>query len=77
MGLKMYFRVEVGFKSEATDTCGMNKTREIKDFLKIRVRSVRTKNVYTIDAKLSALELNLIKNELLVDPIIEESDILH
>ncbi len=70
----MYHRVEVGFKTEVTDVLGMRKKSEIESFLNIKVNWVRTRKIYTIDAELSAEELILIKRELLVDPIIEETD---
>ncbi|MFH0897369.1 MAG: AIR synthase-related protein [Candidatus Bathyarchaeota archaeon] len=70
----MYHRVAVGFKSEAYDVLGEKKRSEIKNSLSIKVNSVRTIKVYTIDAELSEEELKLIKKELLVDPITEQAD---
>jgi len=70
----MYRRIEVGFKPEAADALGESRRREIEGFLNIRVDLVRTRRVYTIDAELSEGELELIKRELLADPITQHVD---
>jgi len=59
-GNRSYHRIAVAFKSEATDALGLSKRRDIENFLNLRVNSVRTRRVYTIDAELSDQELERI-----------------
>ena len=70
----MYHRVEVGFKPGATDILGVNTRDEIEYFLNIKITSVKTRTVYTIDADLGEGELDLVKRELFVDPITQHAD---
>jgi len=70
----MYRRIEIGYKSRTTDILGMKKREDIENFLNISVRSIRTRRVYTIDAELNEEEIQLVKKELLVDPITEEAN---
>ena len=67
------YRIEVGFRSDGTDVLGTSKKRELENFLNILVESVKTRRIYTIDARLQE-EVECIKKELFVDPIIQVTE---
>jgi phosphoribosylformylglycinamidine synthase len=69
----MVYRIEVGFKPHIVDALGERTKTDIYNFLGITVDKVSTRRVYALDMELKAGELEKIKRELLVDPIIEES----
>ena len=66
-------RVEVAVKEGVRDPAGEAAKLEIRDSLSLSVDSVRVIDVYNIDAKLSPDELELVREELFTDPIIQES----
>ena len=66
-------RVEVGFKEGVTDAKGNGVAKQIREFLNIDVEDVKTRNIYTLDTKLSKEELELARNELFTNPVIQES----
>ncbi|MDQ1281376.1 MAG: phosphoribosylformylglycinamidine synthase subunit PurSL [Thermoproteota archaeon] len=70
----MYHRVIVELKSGLVDAVGAGKRRDIEAFLGLKVDEVRIRRVYTIDAKLNMEELDRVRRELLVDPVVEEGD---
>lgn len=70
----MYHRIEVEFKFNSADVLGVIKRNDIENFLNIKVNSVRTRKIYTIDAELSKEELKLIKRKLFVDPITQQAN---
>ena len=53
------------------DPAGEAKRREIASFLRLKVASVRTIRVYTIDDELTASERNTLVTKLFVDPVSE------
>ena len=69
----MVYRIEVGFKPHIIDALGERTKADISNFLGSTVDKVRTKRVFTLDMELKAGELERIKRELFVDPIIEET----
>ncbi|MCK5402829.1 phosphoribosylformylglycinamidine synthase subunit PurS, partial [Candidatus Bathyarchaeota archaeon] len=68
----MVYRIEVGFKQNIVDTLGERTKTDIYNFLGIKVDQVRTRRVYTLDIELNLEELEKVKRELFVDPVIEE-----
>ncbi len=69
----MAYRVEVRNRPDVKDSRGESITREINSFLNVQVSSVGTQSVYLIDAALTKEELNKIKDQLFLDPVIEEA----
>ncbi|RPJ41410.1 MAG: phosphoribosylformylglycinamidine synthase, partial [Deltaproteobacteria bacterium] len=68
----MIYRVEVGLKPEIRDARGEKiKGRIIRD-LNIPVEGVRTVDVYTLEARLSAEQIQQIATGPFLDPIIQE-----
>jgi len=61
----------VAFKEGEVDATGESRKKDIENFLKIKVDSVKTRRVYTIDAELSKEELALLEGDLFIDPITE------
>ena len=71
----MIYRVEIGLKPEIRDARGEKiKGRIIRD-LNIPVEGVRTVDVYTLEARLSAEEIPQIATGPFLDPIIQEYSI--
>lgn len=64
-------RVIVAFKEGEVDAIGEGLKKDIENFLKIKVDSVKTRRVYTIDAELSEEELTLLERDLFIDPVTE------
>jgi phosphoribosylformylglycinamidine synthase len=69
----MYHRIEVGFQQETTDSLGEKTRKEIVNYLKLEVDSVKTRTIFTIDTKISEEDLELIKRDLFVDPITQQA----
>jgi len=67
----MAFRIEIGLKPHLRDARGEKIKRRIIDDLKIPVDSVRTVDVYTIDASLSDEEIEKVATGPFLDPIIQ------
>lgn len=71
----MTHRIEISLKEQVRDARGERIRREIEHFLHFPVSSVRTIDVYSIDAQLSTEELEIIAAEPLCDRIIQSSSI--
>ncbi|HYB20151.1 MAG TPA: phosphoribosylformylglycinamidine synthase subunit PurS, partial [Thermodesulfobacteriota bacterium] len=71
----MAYRVEIGLKPNIRDARGEKIKRRIIDDLKIAVDSVRTVDVYTVDADLSAGEIEKVAAGPFLDPIIQDYSI--
>ncbi|MEA5113946.1 MAG: phosphoribosylformylglycinamidine synthase subunit PurS [Geobacteraceae bacterium] len=69
----MPHRIEVSLKDQVRDARGERIRREIEHFLHLPVTSVRTVDVYTIDAELTAEELRAVATEPLCDRVIQEA----
>ncbi|MDD2318735.1 MAG: phosphoribosylformylglycinamidine synthase subunit PurS [Geobacteraceae bacterium] len=67
----MAHRIEISLKEQVRDARGERIRREIEDFLHLSVASVRTIDVYSIDAELSQEQLEIIASEPLCDRIIQ------
>ena len=65
-------RIEVGLKPAVRDARGERIKRRITDDLKLLVESVITIDVYTIDAALSAEEIEKVASGPFLDPVIQE-----
>ena len=66
-------RLEVKFKLETVDARGNSVKKRVKDYLGISLSSVRTIDVYTIDAWLSDGQFEKIKDDIFVDPITQDA----
>jgi len=66
-------KIEVAMKAGLPDPTGTGVKGRLAEDLGIRVEDVRVIDVYTIDARLSGDELELVRKELFTDPIIQES----
>jgi len=71
----MAHRIEVSLKELVRDARGERIRREIEHFLHLSVTSVRTMDVYSIDAELSADELETVASEPLCDRVIQKYSI--
>ncbi len=71
----MTYRVEIGLKPSIRDARGEKIKRRIVDDLGIAVDSVRTIDVYTIDARLSVEEVEMAAAGPFLDPVIQEFSI--
>jgi len=67
----MPHRIEITLKDEVRDPRGERIKREIEHFLHLSVDQVRTIDVYTVDAKLSAEELEAVAAGPFSDPVIQ------
>ncbi len=67
----MTVRIEVGFKKGMRDALGESIKKRIRDDLHINVDSVRTIDVYTIDAALSRGQAKLLGEKVFADPVIQ------
>jgi phosphoribosylformylglycinamidine synthase len=67
----MAHRIEISLREQVRDARGERIRREIEDFLHLSVASVRTIDVYSIDAELSEEQLEDIASEPLCDRIIQ------
>jgi phosphoribosylformylglycinamidine synthase len=68
----MLNRIEVGFKANVVDALGNSVRKRIIEDLKIKVDSVKTVDVYTIDSELSKEELKTLGEDLFADPVIQD-----
>ena len=66
-------RIEVITKEGVRDPAGEAAKQETQEALGLSVDSVRVVDVYNVDAELSPEELDLVRTELLTDPVIQES----
>ncbi len=71
----MPWRIEVGLKDGVRDARGERVRREIHEHLGIALESVRTIDVYTVDADLSAEEVTAAANGPFSDPVIQKTAI--
>ncbi|QWV95593.1 phosphoribosylformylglycinamidine synthase subunit PurS [Geomonas oryzisoli] len=71
----MPHRIEITLKDEVRDPRGERIKREIAHFLHLDVADVRTIDVYTVDAPLSAEELNQVAAGPFSDPVIQNYSI--
>lgn len=69
----MPHRIEVGMKQGLPDPLGLGVRSRIAEDLNIHVEEVRVIDVYTLDANLTAEELERVRAELFTDPIIQDS----
>ena len=68
----MAWRIVAGLKDGITDARGERVRREIREHLGFELDSVRTLDVYTVDAKLSAAEVEAAAHGPFSDPVIQE-----
>src|SRR5665647_3329322 len=71
----MAHRIEITLKDEVRDPRGERIKREIEHFLQLSVERVRTIDVYTVDADLTALELAAAAAGPFSDPVIQHFSI--
>lgn len=71
----MAHRIEVGIKQGLVDAAGVATRHRLAEDLGITVDNVQAVDVYTIDAQLTADELERVRSELLTDPVIQESSL--
>jgi phosphoribosylformylglycinamidine synthase len=69
----MPYRLEIVLKPELFDAEGDGIRRKAKDYFGIEIHSVRTIQVVTIDASLSANQLKTIQTEIFTNPVIQLS----
>ncbi len=69
----MPWRIEVGLKDGVRDARGERVRREIREHLGIALESVRTIDVYTVDADLSADEVAAAADGPFSDPVIQKT----
>jgi len=69
----MPIRIEVAFKPDYRDPAGESVWRSIVEDLGLSVERVRTVDVYTLDAELTAQEVERVRSELFTDPITQDS----
>jgi phosphoribosylformylglycinamidine synthase len=67
----MIHRITIGPKPGEKDVLGENTKKEIESFLNLKIDSILTRKVYSIDADFSEKELNLLKRDILIDAITE------
>ncbi len=68
----MAYRVVVNIKKGVPDPRGESLKRKINKFLHINVSHISVSDVFTIDAKLTRKEIEMVAKEPLCDPIIQE-----
>lgn len=68
----MINRIEIGFKENVVDALGNSIKKRIIEDLKIKVDSVKTVDIYTIDGDLSNEKLNMLGEDLFSDPVIQD-----
>lgn len=76
----MIWRVVAGLKPDVTDVRGERVCRDVRRHLGVELTSVRTQDVYTIDAGLSADEVHAAAYGPFCDPVIQDvvvNDLLH
>jgi phosphoribosylformylglycinamidine synthase len=68
----MAWRIVVGLKNDVRDARGERIRRELREHLGIELQSVRTIDVYTVDAQLSEAEISAAAAGPFSDPIIQD-----
>src|SRR5210317_1025149 len=68
----MAWRIVVGLKENVRDARGERVRREIREHLGIELQSVRTIDVYTVDAQLTAQEVAAAAAGPFSDPVIQD-----
>ena len=68
----MAWRIVVGLKDNVRDSRGERVKREIREHLGVALRSVRTMDVYTVDAELTAQEVAAAAAGPFSDPVIQD-----
>ncbi len=68
----MAHRIEVGLKRELRDPQGEKVKKRIENDLGLRVTSVRTVSVFTLDVELSSEELEMVATGPFLDPIVQD-----
>lgn len=71
----MLYRIEVYFKKGIRDAKGESIKKRIKEDISILVKNLRIIDVYTIDADLSKKQIDLLRENLFANPIIQEFSI--
>jgi len=71
----MAYRIEIGLKDQIRDARGEKIKKRMNDDLQVSVESVRTIDVYTLDARLSAREVEEIAAGPFLDSVIQECSI--
>ncbi len=71
----MLHRIEVSLKKGVKDAIGERMRKRIKEDLFISVKEVRTVNIYTIEADLSAEQLKILGENLFADSVSQEFSI--
>ncbi len=69
----MLHRLEISLKPHLFDAEGEGILRKAFDYFGIRLYSVRTVNIITIDANLSVDQLEILKNDVFTNPVIQIS----
>ncbi|MEJ2037897.1 MAG: AIR synthase-related protein [Desulfosarcinaceae bacterium] len=69
----MPFRLEITLKPELPDAEGEALRRKAEDYFGIRAESIRTVHILTIDADISAAELETAQNEIFTNPVTQIS----
>ena len=72
----MAIRIEVGFKKGVRDVAGEVLRRRIVEDLGLKIGSVRTISVYTIDKELSPARVEAVRTALFTDLVIQESSVI-
>ncbi|MCE1227303.1 MAG: phosphoribosylformylglycinamidine synthase subunit PurS, partial [Geobacteraceae bacterium] len=67
----MQSRIEIALKDGIRDSRGERIKREIEHFLHLKVKQVRTLDVFTVDAELSRTELEAAASGPFCDPVIQ------
>ncbi len=65
--------IETGMKPRLPDPAGDSVRRQVAEDLSVELDGVKVVDVYTIDATLSADELERLRTEVFTDPVIQES----
>mgnify|MGYP001278167130 CR=1 FL=1 len=69
----MAHKIEVAMQRNTPDPAGESVRAQLAEDIGVSVDEIRVIDVYTINADLSSEELELVRTELLTDPIIQES----
>jgi phosphoribosylformylglycinamidine synthase subunit PurSL len=69
----MPHRVEVAIKAGLPDAAGASLRHQLAEDLGMEVDELRVIDVYTIDAEITAKELERVRKELFTDPVIQDS----
>jgi len=69
----MVSRLEIRLKKDLTDAEGMGVRRKAREYFGFEVNDIRVIRVLTIDAELTADQLERIRTQIFTNPVIEES----